>query len=535
MTTDVSVPPDTAPPIKRGSRLWVYAVFGLLAAGAAVGSAQLVAAFIAPTAAPAYAVGGAFIDRTPLWLKEFAIARFGTNDKEVLLATIAGVLVVVALVCGVLSRRFLPIACVGVAAIGLIGAAAALTRPFARLVDALPSLVGSVVGVLVLVWLTREAQRRTLSTATPPSGSPGKQELAAGTSRRTILVSALSIAAYAAVAGVVGTAVSTARSSVAGARAAIRLPKPADPAKPVPAGAAIGVPGTVAFTTANSDFYRVDINLSVPQVNPTTYQLTIDGMVEHSMKLSFDDLLSMRLVERDITMTCVSNEVGGRYVGNARWLGVHVKDLLATAGVKPGADQILTTAVDGFTVSTPLAVVTDGRDAMLAVGMNGQPLPLEHGFPVRMIVPGLYGYVSGTKWLTQMTVTTFAAQQAYWTQRGYAEHAPIRTMTRIEVPAPLATIAPGKVAIAGTAWAQHRGIEGVEVQVDNGPWLPAGLAAQDTIDTWRQWSIAWQATSGQHTLRARSVDGTGQTQTSQRREPVPSGASGWHEIVVLVS
>ena len=502
-----------------------------------MGAAQLVAAFIAPTAAPAYAVGAAFIDRTPLWLKEFAIAKFGTNDKAVLLASIGGVLILVALAAGLLSRRFLRIACVGVAAIGLIGAVAALSRPLAKPLDALPSLVGAVIGVLALVWLTRQARTKPAEPVGQKSGTPAEAALAAssGTPRRTILLSSLGVAAFAAVAGGFGTVLSTARSAVDGARTAIKLPKPADPAKAVPAGAAIGVPGTVAFTTSNSDFYRVDVNLVVPQVNPTTYQLTIDGMVDHPMTLSFDDLLAMPLVERDITMTCVSNEVGGRYVGNARWLGVHVKDLLAKAGVKPGADQILTTAVDGFTISTPLSAVTDGRDAMLAVGMNGQPLPLEHGFPVRMIVPGLYGYVSGTKWLTGMTVTTFAAQQSYWTQRGYAEQAPIRTMTRIEVPAPLASFKAGKVAIAGTAWAQHRGIDGVEVQIDSGPWMPARLATEDTIDTWRQWSIAWQATAGQHTLRARSVDRTGQTQTDQRRDPVPSGASGWHEIVVIVS
>jgi hypothetical protein len=235
-----------------------------------------------------------------------------------------------------------------------------------------------------------------------------------------------------------------------------------------------------------------------------------------------------------VTLTCVSNPVGGRYIGNARWIGAPLADLLREAGVDPGADQIVSRSVDGFTVGTPTAVVMDGRDAMLAVAMNGQPLPLEHGFPVRMIVPGLYGYVSATKWLVDIELTTFASYDAYWVRRGWAQQAPIKTESRIDLPKPGATVPAGPVTVAGIAWAQHRGISRVGVSVD-GAWLPARLAAQDTIDTWRQWVYDWDAIPGEHTLAVRATDQTGATQTATLADPVPNGATGDHTISVTVS
>jgi DMSO/TMAO reductase YedYZ molybdopterin-dependent catalytic subunit len=258
-------------------------------------------------------------------------------------------------------------------------------------------------------------------------------------------------------------------------------------------------------------------------------------MVSRPVEVTFGQLLRMPLTEADITLVCVSNEVGGAYAGNARWLGVPLATLLRRAGVQAGADQVLSTGADGMTISTPLQAILDGRNALVAVGMNGQPLPVAHGFPARMVVPGLYGYVSATKWLTRLTVTTFARQQAYWTQRGYAAEAPIKTESRIDVPKPLAQVPAGRVPVAGVAWAPGRGISAVEVSVDNGRWQPARLAAADGIDTWRQWVWAWDASPGLHSLRVRAADGTGAVQTSAEASPVPDGASGWDSVVVTVT
>jgi hypothetical protein len=248
----------------------------------------------------------------------------------------------------------------------------------------------------------------------------------------------------------------------------------------------------------------------------------------------------MPLTEADITLVCVSNQVGGTYNGNARWLGVPLAGLLRRAGVRAGADQVLSSATDGMTISTPVETIMDGpppggQSALLAVGMNGQPLPVAHGFPARLIVPGLYGYVSATKWVTTLTLTTFARQQAYWTQRGYTAQAPIKTESRIDVPKPLAQVKAGPVTVAGVAWAPHKGIAAVEVSTDNGPWHQASLAAADGIDTWRQWRWDWDAAPGLHTLRVRATDKTGTTQTPLRADPVPNGASGWDSTVVTVT
>jgi hypothetical protein len=242
----------------------------------------------------------------------------------------------------------------------------------------------------------------------------------------------------------------------------------------------------------------------------------------------------MSLTEADITLVCVSNQVGGTYNGNATWLGVPLAGLLRRAGVRAGADQVLSAATDGMTISTPVAAIMDGRNALLAVGMNGQPLPVAHGFPARMIVPGLYGYVSATKWVTKLTLTTFARQKAYWTQRGYSAQAPIKTESRIDVPKPLSQVKAGRITVAGVAWAPAKGIAKVEVSADNGPWQKATLAASGGIDTWRQWMWDWDARPGLHNLRVRATDNSGATQTPQRAYPVPNGASGWDSVVVTV-
>jgi DMSO/TMAO reductase YedYZ molybdopterin-dependent catalytic subunit len=322
---------------------------------------------------------------------------------------------------------------------------------------------------------------------------------------------------------------------VAALRAAVRLPAAAVKAPTVPAAASLNVAGITPFFTSDSSFYRVDTDLVIPQVSPEEWTLKITGMVDHEVEISFDELLRMPLIEHDMTLVCVSNEVGGSYAGNARWLGASLPALLRKAGIRRGADQVLSTGTDGMTISTAVDTIMDGRQALIALGMNGQALPTQHGFPARMLVPGLFGYVSATKWVTQLEVTTFGRQQAYWTQRGYARQASIHTESRIDVPVGLATLSPGRVAVAGVAWAPHRGISRVEVNVDGGPWHVAKLAAADSNDTWRQWVWAWDAPSGLHTLQVRATDGTGALQTPAKAGVFPSGATGWDSVVVTVT
>ena len=309
------------------------------------------------------------------------------------------------------------------------------------------------------------------------------------------------------------------------------------PAPPLPAGLDRKVAGITPFRTPVSDFYRVDTRLTLPLVDVDGWTLTIDGDVDREVTLTFEDLLAMPLIERDITLTCVSNEVGGRYIGATRWLGVRLTDLLDLAGIdSTGADQILSTDVDGMTISTPLDVATDGRDAMIAVGMDGRSLPREHGFPARMVVPGLYGFVSACKWITRMTLTTYAEQDAYWTKKDWATDAPIKISSRIDTPRPLATIDPGRTVIGGIAWAQHQGgITRVEVRVDGGPWETARLGPSGGNDYWRQWYLPWTAEKGQHTLSVRASNGDGDVQTPARTTPFPSGSTGIQQIVVTVA
>jgi DMSO/TMAO reductase YedYZ molybdopterin-dependent catalytic subunit len=325
------------------------------------------------------------------------------------------------------------------------------------------------------------------------------------------------------------------RTSVARAQASLRVPRPVHPAPPLPAGSDLRVPGLSPFITPNGSFYRVDTALVLPEIPPANWQLRVHGMVAREITLTFDELIRRPLTSDYITLTCVSNPVAGPYVGNALWVGASVATLLRQAGVRAGADQLLCTSADGFTSGTPLQTVMDGRDAMLAVAMNGTALPVAHGFPVRMVVPGLYGYVSACKWITDIEVTTYASNVAYWAQRGWDAQAPIKTESRIDVPTGSNTLKPGPNKVAGVAWAQHKGIAAVEVQVDNGPWQEARLAAVPDIDCWRQWVWDWNATPGTHTLQARATDATGYTQTPAQAPPEPNGASGYPSVSVSVS
>jgi DMSO/TMAO reductase YedYZ molybdopterin-dependent catalytic subunit len=503
------------------------ALAGLLAAAAALGVAELLASFVSTNASPLISVGGTFVDATPRWLKEFAIRTFGERDKTVLLLGIAVTITGLSMAIGVLARYRLRLGLAAVVLLGLIPAVAATTRPTGSWVDALPGLVGALVGAAALAYLVR-----SMGTAFTPEAPVSPPTIA----RRTFLQASLVVGGVAAVSGVLGRFVLGDRLDVEKLRAALRLPSPAEPAATLPASAQVNLKGVSPYFTPNSDFYRVDTALVVPAVNSDDWSLRIHGMVDRELSISLEDLLSRPLIERDITLTCVSNEVGGPLLGTARWLGVRVQDLLEEAGVASGADQVVSRSSDGMTIGTPTTALMDGRDALLAVGMNGEPLPLSHGYPVRMVVPGLYGYVSACKWIVEMEATTFGAYDPYWVDRGWDAEAPIKTSSRIDTPKPLARIDGGDVVVGGVAWAQTRGVSSVEVRVDGGDWSSAQLAASGGIDTWRQWSWNWSnAPSGNHTLEVRATDRDGMTQGEERKPPFPNGSTGWHSVVVSVN
>jgi DMSO/TMAO reductase YedYZ molybdopterin-dependent catalytic subunit len=345
--------------------------------------------------------------------------------------------------------------------------------------------------------------------------------------------------AAAVVVGIGARVMNASSAAVSAVRAAIKLPKPAVAAPPIPAGAELDVPGITPLITPNDDFYRIDIALQVPNIDPTDWELKITGLVDRPFSITYEELLALPLEEHVSTIACVSNEVGGDLIGNATWLGYPIRDLLAKAGPAADADMVLSSGPDGFTAGTPLETLTDPkRAAILAIGMNGEPLPTQHGFPARMIVPGLFGYVSATKWITTMEVTRFADAEGYWTPRGWSALGPVKTAARIDTPRTGAKVGSGTdsgiVPIAGVAWAQHTGIKGVEVQVDDGEWQEATLATPISNDTWVQWSLPWQAEPGSHTARVRATDKSGETQTSQQAPPAPDGATGWHTITFTV-
>jgi len=517
----------------------VGAATGLGSAAAALAAGDLTAAFTGPSSAPVIAVGSAAINLTPTWLKDFAVQHFGTHDKTVLLAGIYATMLVIALLAGVLALRWRRLGLALFVLLAGVGAWAASSRQ-ASLV---PSLVAGAVGAAALWLLIRRAPvgRPAADAATPttPNATTAKAAAAAAPrgalDRRGFLLALVGTAVFAAVAETAGRALTAARYNVAAARAAVHLPRAVHPLPPIPAAAHPDVAGLSPFTTPVADFYRVDIDLTLPQVAPADWTLRVHGMVDHPLELSFDDLLHRPLVELDHTLSCVSNQVGGPYVSTARWLGASLPALLREAGVRPGSQQLVGRSSDGMTIGSPLDLVLDGRTALLAVGMDGAPLPVAHGFPCRSVVPGLYGYTSATKWLTDLEVTTFAAYDPYWVHRGWDRTGTVKTASRIEVPAPLAQLPTGTVTVAGTAWATHRGISAVEVRVDGGPWSEADLATAVSPDVWRQWTLHWTgAAPGLHTLEVRATDGTGAVQPQASAPPFPSGATGWHSVVVTV-
>lgn len=510
---------------------------GVLAALVGLGVGELVAAGVRRDSSPVFAVADATVDLTPRPLKDFAIQVFGPADKLVLLGCIAAVLLALSAFTGRLASRSLNYAIGIIAGLGAIAALAAVTRPGAGVSDALPSVLGAAASAGALAGLIAAARlvpddRTTESEHTAADAADAVPT--DGYDRRRLLIAGGLAGAAALGSAVGGRWLMSARFGAARSREAVRIPAPASTAPRAPQDLAARIDGLSRFHTPNRDFYRVDTALTVPQVSAEDWRLKIHGMVERPMTLTYRELLDRALIERDITIACVSNPVGGPYVGNARWIGAPLKDLLDEVGVRAGADQVVSRSHDGMTIGTPTGALTDGRDAILAVAMNGEPLPLEHGFPVRMVVPGLYGYVSACKWIVEMELTTFAAYDAYWVKQGWAEQADIKTASRIDTPRDGATIRPGDTAIAGVAWAQHRGIDRVEVQVDDGPWRDAELSRARSVDTWRQWAVRWNARPGEHTVRVSATDGEGQRQTKRRQDSYPNGATGWHEITITV-
>jgi DMSO/TMAO reductase YedYZ molybdopterin-dependent catalytic subunit len=494
------------------------AAVGLASAGVALGIAELIAALAGPRSAPVIAVGGVVVDSVPLPVKEFAASTFGTHDKTALLTGTFIILAVFAALIGVYAVRDIRIGYAGIAVFGLIGAAAAWSRPGLGFGSVFPSLLGAAAGAATLAALLR-------------GWRPPRPDLETSAGRRSVLIGASIAIVGAAVAELIGRQLGE-RSSVAAARDTVNLPSPSSPPPSLPPDAAAS--GQTPFVTSNGNFYRIDTALVVPQVDPNSWSLRIHGQVDKPTTLTYVQLLARPMIERYITLACVSNEVGGGLISNALFLGAPLKDLLEEVGVRPGADQIVGRSVDGFTAGSPTSVLMDGRDAMLAVGMNGEPLPVAHGFPVRVVVPGLYGYVSATKWITELEATTFAAFDAYWVPRGWSAMGPIKTESRIDTPSDGSNKNAGTVVVAGVAWAQHRGISKVEVQVDDSPWQVATLDPVPSTDTWRQWKLSWDATPGAHQLQVRATDHDGVTQTDAVADVAPNGATGYHRINVTV-
>jgi DMSO/TMAO reductase YedYZ molybdopterin-dependent catalytic subunit len=530
---------------------------GLFAAVVALGVGELVAGIVGPASSPVVAVGNAAITVTPEAVKQIAIATFGAKDKIALVTGTLLVIAVSALLIGLFGLRDRRLGVLGIALFGAIGAVAALTRPEAGPFDALPPIVGAAAGVVALLALLTPlalAPPTRPEPAAPASEAPVdrphvderavdrlREVLGAGDRKGTgmdrrgfFLTSAVALAAAAVTGG--GGRLLQRRFDVAQARAGLALPAPLSPAPALPAGADLAdrIDGVTPLVTANRHFYRVDTAISVPQVRPADYRLSTAGMFDAPRSYTLAELYGRNdLIERDITITCVSNEVGGTLAGSARWIGVPLGAFLRESGVHPESSQLVCRSVDGMTIGAPTRSALDVENAMLAIGMNGEPLPVEHGFPVRMIIPGLYGYVSACKWLARIEATTFDAYDAYWVQRGWAAEGPIRIAARIDTPAPLRSFPAGPRAIAGVAWAQTRGISRVEVRVDDGPWTEAELAPEVGADVWRQWVRRHDFAPGRHTITVRATSTDGEMQTEARADPFPAGATGWHTTQVM--
>jgi DMSO/TMAO reductase YedYZ molybdopterin-dependent catalytic subunit len=497
----------------RGPRMLV----GIAAAAVALGITQLVAVPFGPGADARNAVGSAIIDATPGPVKEWAIQLFGTADKLFLSLMVLVVVGVIGAIAARWETRRAPVASIVIVVTAIVGCAAVVSRPGATLVDVIPTLVGMCCGVAVLRLLLARPVGHDTDSERPDTGRRG-------------WIAAVALLGIGAVAGLSGVFLTRRLHSVAGDRNAFQIPPVDVSAPPVPPDVQPKNVALPSFITSNADFYRIDTALLVPQLGRGDWRLKIHGMTNREITYSFEDLKAFPVVEKLVTLTCVSNPVGGDLISNAKWSGYLVRDLLEPTGIHPDADMVLSTSVDGFTAGTPLEALTDSRDALLAITMNGEPLPVNHGYPARLVVPGLYGYVSATKWVVDLEVTRFDWAQAYWTRHGWSAKGPIKTESRIDVPRSGQRVGTGPVTFGGVAWAQNRGVRAVEVRIDEGDWRPADLGANYSNDTWRLWSYRWNAIPGSHTITVRATDNTGAVQTAQQAGVVPDGATGWHSV-----
>ena len=535
MTTTLPAPLTTPPSVPPTQWTLAAGIAGVVTAMVTLAVAEVVSLLLGGIGNPILSVGSLFIDLVPGWLKTAVIAVFGTGDKIFLFVVLGILVLALAVVVGVLQLRKPPYGILALATVAVIAAGAAASRADASLMDAAPTAVGAVAGGLFLRAIMTKL--RAWQHAAPPRARSVEALTGKQLERRSFLTMVTVAAVASAVVGAGARVMSATAAAVNDLREALTLPAAASPADAVAAGDTFdSINGISSYITPNADFYRIDTALQVPAIDQSTWRLRITGMVEEEIEISFDDLLALPLQENRVTLSCVSNEVGGNLIGNALWLGYPIRELLARAKPTAGADMVLSTSQDGFTASTPLEVLTDpGTDALLAVGMNGEPLPLEHGFPVRMVVPGLYGYVSATKWVTELKVTTFASDEGYWTSRGWTAKGPIKISSRVDTPRSGYGVDAGTVAVAGVAWAPHTGISAVDVRIDGGDWQPATLAPVATVDTWLQWSYAWEATSGSHEITVRATDMNGEVQTTTEAPPAPDGSSGLHTITAQVN
>jgi DMSO/TMAO reductase YedYZ molybdopterin-dependent catalytic subunit len=504
-------------------------IAGVAAASVSLGVAQLVGIPFGARADARAAIGSAAVDLTPGPVKEWAIQTLGSLDKLFVSAVVLVVIAAIAAIAGTLETQRRPLGSAMIVAAGILGCSAVLSREGATALDTIPTVAGAACGVTALRLLTG----RFWPSLGDPEDEADHDE--PDTGRRVGLVM-FGLIGFAVVSGVVGAVITRLVHSVAADRNSFKLPPPRASAPPIPADVQPNSVALPSFVTASADFYRVDTALSVPQLSHGDWRLRIHGMLDREVTYNFDDLARFDVVETVATLTCVSNPVGGRLISTGIWTGYRVADLLAVTSVHADADMVLSTSIDGFTAGTPVEALTDGRDALLAIGLNGQPLPIEHGYPARLLVPGLYGYVSATKWVVELELTRFDRAEAYWTRQGWAPRGPIKTESRIDVPKAGQNVQVGPVVFGGVAWAQNRGVRAVEIRIDDGMWQPAQLGASYSNETWRMWSFPWQAKRpAKHTITVRATDNTGAAQTADQVGTVPDGATGWHTVDFTVA
>ena len=509
---------------------------GALAAAVALAVGELVSSAGGGDQSLIASVGSSFIDQFAASLKDIAVAIFGTSDKAALLIGIVIISLLVGAALGTASSRRPWIGVAGFSAFGVLGVVAGALDEQASTGRALvAAILATGAGIATLFVLLRVARTGAPVTTTRTIESPTDP----AATRRAFFGWAGAAGAFAIGVAAVGRAVAG-QSRAEVARGSVTLPRATNAGTVGPSGTVLvdetlGIDGLTPYVMPNDEFYRIDTSLIVPEVDPATWSLKIGGMVDNPFEITYDEILAMDQIEEQVTLSCVSNSIGGDLVGNARWQGVPLSVLLERAGVQAGATQLVGTSVDGWTGGFPTELATDGRVAMLAVGMNGEPLPIPHGFPARLVISGLYGYVSATKWITEITLTTWEDFDGYWIDKGWAKEGPVKTQSRIDVPRYGTPLAAGPTKIAGVAWAPNTGITKVEVQIDGGDWYEARLGDVVSDNTWVQWVLDWDAPSGEHEILVRATDATGETQTEERTSVAPDGASGWHSRFVVIS